>query len=86
MKDLKASFKGKKIYLSNNPIEIAAINIPSMGGGKMNPFKTKKSSVYLEDEKKKLDNFSEQNFGDGKLEFATLGNACNLICEAGCKG
>ena len=57
-----------------------------MGGGKMNPFKTKKSSVYLEDEKKKLDNFSEQNFGDGKLEFATLGNACNLICEAGCKG
>ena len=56
-----------------------------MGGGKMNPFKTKKNGVE-DKNKKEISSFIEQNYGDGILEFAAFSNMCNLCWEPVCKG
>ncbi|KRX09840.1 ATP-NAD kinase-like domain [Pseudocohnilembus persalinus] len=69
--------------LKGNPVCLICSNIPSYAGG-INLWKgcqNKLGISYVDEKKKMIDKFENQNFGDGQLEFMSFSSSFSMSME-----
>eukprot|EP01016_Furgasonia_blochmanni_P036211 TRINITY_DN4104_c0_g1_i20.p1 TRINITY_DN4104_c0_g1~~TRINITY_DN4104_c0_g1_i20.p1 ORF type:complete len:238 (+),score=83.39 TRINITY_DN4104_c0_g1_i20:64-714(+) len=74
-------------FLAGNPVCMVCLNIGSYAGGGSDPWGTARGKIGVTDATgKKLSDFQDQDFGDGKIEFVTFDSVLGLAAERMLKG